>query len=305
MKPVHSFLYAVRTALQWRLLMLWTGLLLVPTLVMAVPVWQLLGGALDHSVHASALARKLDALAAFDLIAVFNRAGGMLGTAGILSLLLTLALSPLLSGMAVTAARTATPAGFGQLLTGAFSQYGRMVRMLVWSSVPLGAAVALGAWIASVIDLRNQSAIVESEAQFASMLGTAAAVLLFALATATVDAGRAVLAAEPRRTSAVKGWWTGVRLVVRRPLATLGGWLGIAAVGLVLAAGCALLRVQLPPLGAGTVIAGLVLTQAAALCLAWSRQARLFALVALLAVPAPLRVSGIAVGEADMAKSRT
>lgn len=282
MNPVRPFVNAVRTALQWRLLVLWTGLLLVPTLLMAIPLWRLLGGALDHSVHATVLAQRLDALGAFDLIAVLTRASGTLGTAGLLSLLLTLALAPLLSGMAVTAARAATPARFGHLVTGAFTQYGRMVRMLVWSIVPLGAAVALGGWIVGLVKLRNQAAIVESEAAFASMLGTAAAVLLFALAAATVDAGRAVLAAEPRRTSAVKAWCSGVRLMARRPLAALGGWAVIAVAGLVLAAACTVLRIQVPPIGAGAVALGLVLTQVAALCLAWSRQARLFALVALL-----------------------
>lgn len=282
-----TFFRAARAALQWRLLVLWAGLLLVPTLVMALPFWRLLGGALDHSVHATALASHLDALNAFDLVAVFKRESGMLGTVGVLSLVLTLALSPLLSGMAVTAARAAQPLGFGRLITGAFAEYGRMVRMLVWSAIPLGAAVALGGWIMDLIDKHNQAAIVADDAARTGKLGIAAALIVFAFAHATVDAGRAVLAAAPRRTSAVKAWWAGLMLVLRRPVATLGSWLVLGLIGLALAAVLGLLRLQLPPLGAGAILLGFIVTQAAALCLAWSRQARLFVLVAQIAHPSP------------------
>jgi hypothetical protein len=97
-----------------------------------------------------------------------------------------------------------------------------------------------------------------------------------------------VLATQPQRTSAVKAWWAGVRFLVRRPVAVLGSWLVVGLVGGALAAVLAIVRLQVPPLGAGAMALGLVLVQAAALCLAWSRQARLFALVALMpAVPAP------------------
>lgn len=267
----HLFLRAARMALQWRLLVLWSALLLVPTLVLALPLWRILGGALDHSVHAAVLAQHLDALAAFDLVAVLKRESGALETGGVLSLLLTLALSPLLSGMAVTAVRAPAPPGFGALVTGALALYGRMARMLVWSAVPLGAALAIGGALVAWIGTRNDAATIETDA----------ALLLFALAQATVDAGRAVLVLEPQRTSAVKAWWAGLRLVRRRPLASLGGWFAVALVGTVLAGVCAVVRIGVPPLGAGPIVVGLVLGQAAGLCLAWSRQARLFVLVAL------------------------
>jgi hypothetical protein len=64
-------------------------------------------------------------------------------------------------------------------------------------------------------------------------------------------------------------------------LATLGAWLIIVLIGAAVAAALAILRIRLAPIGAGAVAGGFVLTQAAALALGWSRQARLFALFAL------------------------
>lgn len=278
---VTEIFSAARAALQWRLLVLWSALLLVPTAMLALPVWRLFGGALDHSAHAATLAHQVDALGAFDLIAMFRSESGVVETAGALALIVTLLLAPLLSGMAVTAVRAATPAGWRQLVAGALALYGRMARMLAWSAVPLGAALALGGWILHLVATHNQDALTESAAGTATLWGRVAAFALFAIAHATVDAGRAVLAAEPRRTSAVKAWWRGLGLLWRRPIALLGAWCAVGAAGLLVAGACALLRIQVAPLGAGAIVLGLVLTQCAALGLAWSRQARLFALVAL------------------------
>jgi hypothetical protein len=282
---------AARAALQWRLLILWSALLLIPTAVLALPVWGLLGVALDHSVQAGTLAQRFDALSAFDLLAVVRRESYALNTAGLLSLVLTLALAPLLSGLTITAARATAPAGFRLLFTGALGQYGRMVRMLVWSAIPLGLALAVGGAIVKLVGRHNLSVLTEDEAGMASMAAMGVALVLFWLAHTTVDAGRAVLALEPQRTSAVKAWWRGLRLVNRRPLVTFGPCLVLLLAGLAVAAVLALLRIRVAPLGAGAIILGVVLTQLAALALAWSRQARLFALYALMKQQAPHKKS--------------
>lgn len=280
---------AAAAALQWRLLLLWLVLLLIPTAVLAVPVWQTLGAMLDNSVYAAALAQRLDGVAFTDLIAAVNRNGGTLGMAGVIALVLTLLLSPLLSGMVVTAARhtAAVPhtgaraAGFGQLLTGAYTQYGRMLRMLVWAVLPLGAAAGAGWGLMHLADQYGATAILESDAQRVTYLAMAAAAVLLLLVHATLDAGRAVMAAEPRRRSAVKAWWAGLTLLVKRPLATLGVYLVISAVGLVMAAALGVARLNLPALGLGSAIGAFVVTQLAVLAVAWMRSARLFALVAI------------------------
>ncbi len=45
---------ASRAALQWRLLLLWLGLLLIPTVVAVIPLWRTLSASLDQAVHAAA-----------------------------------------------------------------------------------------------------------------------------------------------------------------------------------------------------------------------------------------------------------
>ena len=105
--------------------------------------------------------------------------------------------------------------------------------------------------------------------------------LLVLVAHATLDAGRAVLALDRRRTSAVLAWIDGMRLFRRRPFAALGVYLAVSALGLGLAAALAVARLNLPALGAGSFFGGLLLTQLAVLVLAWMRCARLFVLMEL------------------------
>lgn len=283
-----SGMAATRAALQWRLLMLWAGLLLVPTLLLALPVWRTLSTSLDNSVRAPALAERLDLVAITDLIANLGKNSGATSGAGFTALGLTLLLSPLLSGLVITAARARHSAvgqtagqtpGFGALLTGAFSQYGRMLRMLVWAVVPLGLALAIGGAALNAAGKHAATVITASDASLPSRLALAGAVLLFLLANATLDAGRAELALDTRRTSAVKAWWRGVKLLCQRPLASGAIYLAITAAGLLLAALLGIGRLNLPPSGVPGVIGAFALTQVIALALAWMRSARLFALI--------------------------
>lgn len=92
-----------RAALQWRLLLLWAACLLAPAALMALPLWRLLAGSFDHSVHAATLAREVDLTALADVMANYGRSGAAFPLAAMEALVLTLLLSPLLSGMAVSA----------------------------------------------------------------------------------------------------------------------------------------------------------------------------------------------------------
>ncbi|MCS0608580.1 hypothetical protein NX773_10440 [Massilia solisilvae] len=272
---------AARSALQWRLLAWWAGLLLVPAAVSTLPVWQLLSAALDHSVHASELAAGLDLTVIEDLMTANSRAGTGIGNGNLLALLLTLLLSPLLSGMAMHAARAPQQPGFGALLAGGVQEYMRLLRMLVWAVVPLALMGGLAGIAFTAAKKYGESAILESSANHAQMTAIAVAALLFALADASLDAGRAVLASDRRRRSAVKAWWQGLKLLLRRPLATLGSYLGITVAGLALAALLAIARLNVPPLGIGGFIGAFVLTQLAVVAIAWMRCARLFAMLEL------------------------
>jgi hypothetical protein len=270
---------AARAALQWRLLLLWSVLLLVPTLAAALPMWQLLSASLDQSVHAATLAAQLDGVALADLMLAQTRSGVALGNGAIVALALTLLLSPLLSGMSITAARSARAPGFRALVAGGVQEYPRLLRMLVWAVVPLGLAAAAANMAVEAAQRHADAAILSADAERATMLALAAAGLLVLLAQATLDAGRATLALDQRRKSAVLAWFAGWKLLARRPLATLGVYLAITVAGLAVVALLAVARLNLPPLGAGGFAGALALTQLAVAGVAWLRSARLFALM--------------------------
>ncbi|MCC7596681.1 hypothetical protein IGS61_04230 [Janthinobacterium sp. FW305-129] len=270
---------ASRAALQWRLLLLWAGLLLIPAILAVFPLWRTLSASLDQAVHAAALAHQLDMSTLADLVANAARNGAAINQAAITGAILALLLSPLLSGLVVTAARAPAALGFGPLLTGAFGEYGRMLRMLLWSIVPLGVALAIGAGALKLADKHAAKAILEADADLARHLALLLTGVLFLLACATLDAGRAALAVDRRRTSAVKAWWRGLGMLRRRPLASLAIYLVITVLGLALYALLGVARLNLAAPGPLALVAGFLATQLAVLVLAWMRSARLFALI--------------------------
>lgn len=279
--PARAVLRAVRAALQWRLALLWAALLLLPTIVAAIPVLQLLSASLNHSVQAAALAVNLDLNAISDLGLANARAGTGIGNGSLLALVFTLLLSPLLAGMTIQAARTAGTPGFGSLFAGGVQEYPRLLRMLLWAIVPLGIAAGISAGAFAGSHAYAAKAVFQSDAHTAWWIATGIAGLLFVIADASLDAGRAVLASDRRRSSAVKAWWRGFMLLLRRPFATLGIYLGITLAGLVLAGLLAVARLNVAPLGFG-VAGAFVLTQLAVVALGWMRSARLFALLELI-----------------------
>jgi hypothetical protein len=279
MRPLFG---AMRAALQWRLMLWWAVLLLLPTMAASLPIWQMLGANLDHSVYAAQLAERLDMIAIADLMSgARERFGAAIGVGSIVALVLTLLLSPLLAGMTVHAARATKRPGFIDLLAGGAQEYARMFRMLVWSVVPLAIAGILAGIAFKLAGKTAESAILESDAERASHLAMIAAAVVFALVHATIDAGRALLANERRRRSAIVAWWGGVRLMLRRPLTLLGVYVLVTGAGLLLAGLLALARLHVPALGAGGTAAAFLLTQLAVLVLGWMRSARLFAMMAM------------------------
>lgn len=273
---------SMRAALQWRLLLLWTAILLLPTLIATMPVLQLLAASLNHSVQAAALAVHLDLNAISDLVVANARAGTGIGNGSLLALVFTLLLSPLLSGMTIQAARSAGTPDFGSLFAGGVQEYPRLLRTLAWAIVPLGIAAAIAAGAFAAANAYAGKAVLESDAGNARLAASCFALLLFVIADASLDAGRAVLASDRRRTSAVKAWWQGFRLVLRHPLTTLGIYVRITLAGLGIAGMLALVRLNATPLGfiAGTF--AFLVTQAMVAALGWMRSARLFAMLELI-----------------------
>lgn len=279
---MRSRLNAMRAALQWRLMLWWALLLLLPTLAASLPVWQMLAASLDHSVYAAQLADKLDMLAIADLMgSARDRFAAAIGTGGIVALALTLLLSPLLAGMSIHAARATRRPGFIDLLAGGAQEYARMFRMMVWSVIPLVIVGVVAGLAFKLAGKSAESAVLESDAEQASRLALIATAVVFVLVHATLDAGRALLANERRRRSAIVAWWGGVRLMLRRPLPLLGVYVLVTGIGLLLAALLAVARVHVPALGGVGTVGAVLLTQLAVLVLGWMRSARLFAMMAL------------------------
>jgi hypothetical protein len=282
----HGLLHAARAALQWRLLLWWAALLLLPTIVAALPLWELLSASLDHSVYAARLAERLDMIAYADIMhAARDQYAPALGAGGVVALVLTLLLSPLLAGMALAAARAPQPLASGALLAAGAQAWPRMARMLAWSVVPLGVAGLLGSSAHRLAAKAAETALLETDAERATHLAALATVVLLVLAHATVDVGRAMLAADRRRTSAIHAWWRGCGQLARRPLALLGTYLAVTAAGLGLAALLAFARVHVPALDTAGTVGAVALAQSVVLVLGWMRMARLFALTALLRGP--------------------
>ncbi|UGQ47576.1 hypothetical protein [Massilia endophytica] len=278
---MKNIVNAARAALQWRLLLVWLGASLLPTLLLAVPMWSTLSAALDHSVRAAALAQELDLAALTDLAAAIGENKLAFRAGGVAAIVLLLLLSPFLTGAVVTAARSPQPARFGVLFAGGMAEYPRMFRMLLWAVVPFGVAGAIGGKLADLATDHAKKAVLYSDAQLGDMAAIAATVLLLLLANATLDAGRAALAADRRRSSAVKGWWRGLKLLARRPGAALGAYAALTACGALLAALLGIARINIPAASTAGWIAAFAVTQLIVLLIAWMRTARLFALVSL------------------------
>jgi len=276
-----ALLRAARAALQWRLLLIWVLLMLIPVAIFTIPAWNLLSGALDHSVHADALAQQLDMLSFTDLMSLQGKHAMAFDSAAVLAAIVTLLLTPFFSAMAAGAARADAAPHWRALVAAGLADYPRMLRMLIWSLIPLGLAGALGGAAVSAAAEHGRDAITAAEANLWPNLALGLTALLMVLAHASVDAGRAQLAIERRRSSAVMAWWAGCRLLLRRPLHGLGIYLLIGAAGLGLAGALGVARLNVSGASIGGFIGAVLLVQLAVAVLGWMRSARLFALVAL------------------------
>ena len=272
---------ALGRALQWRLWLLFVAATLLCALVAGLPAFKWLSGVLDYSVHAGAIAAGEAPALLADALMARNAPLPLLGQSNTIATVLMLLLSPLLAGAAVAAARSRATLGFGDLLRGAISEYGPMLRMLVWSVIPLGFAVLVMSVIVGANEKAHENATLASELATGRNIWFWLGALLFVLAHASLEAGRGWLAADGRLRSALKAWWRGLKLLGKRPLAVLGVYLATTLAGLLLVALLLLLRPYLGHGGVPSLLLGLLLSSAVAAALAWSRIARLFGMQAL------------------------
>jgi hypothetical protein len=283
---VHAGLSSLR---YWRIVIVWIGITLIPTAVVSVPAGRLLSAQLDHSVHASAWAQKLDVSVVGDLILNVRESAPVLEGALLISLLFTIVFWPLLTGMVVASAREARAQGFVVLIQGGVREYGRMLRTLLWSAVPLGIAGAIGVWALHFVHKRAEAAILESQVAREHLLAVILLSTLLIAAHATVEAGRAQFALDIHRRSAVKAWWRGLRLVCAHPVAAFGSYILITAIGLILVALLAIARINSPHATFSGTLVSLALTELIAAAAIWMRIARLLALIQIARAPASLQ----------------
>jgi hypothetical protein len=272
---------AMRSALQWRLLLLWILVVSIPTALLALPVVASMAAQLDYSVHASQWAQAVNVVMFIDLMQKLSEGAGAFGGAGIAAVIALLAAMPFLTAMFAGASRSDHPLRLGQLLHAGLADYGPMLRVLLVALVPLGIALGLGGLLMKGVHKYAERAILESDVDRVKWAAHAIAALLLVYAHAGVTAGRAWLAFDPHRRSAIKAWWRGAKLVFFHPLPSLGLYLAITLLaGLVLAL-LSLLRVELPTGNVWGFVGGILVVQAITAVIAWMHYARLFALLGL------------------------
>jgi hypothetical protein len=251
-------------------------------LIALLPLWSGLQSQFAYSPKVAAIASMRDLpLLIEGLRGMSGQVAGItLGSA--VAVAMSLLLSPWLTGMVVASIREQGSVGMGELAHGGLSEYGRMFRMLLWSIIPMGIAIAVGAAIFAVLHKQAEAAILASEAERASNIGMGVLAVLAFFAHATVEAGRGWLAADMGSRSVVRAWWRGLKLVLRRPLASLGVYLGTTVAGFGLALCFAWLRTKVGGPGIGGFVLGLIVIQLLVAMLAYARVARLhgFALLA-------------------------
>jgi hypothetical protein len=269
---------AAVSALQWRLLILWVLALLVPTLIVALPVFGLLHGQLGHWMYNSALAQQLSMPVVHDLWDTFTSAKGALASSGIVAVGLTLLIAPWLTGMAVASGRAARPLSFGGLIQGGFVEYGRMFRVALWSLVPYAVAIAVHMAMTHYAENRGDDAVLQSVADSADRMALIVSLVVFAIMQAIVESMRAQYVADLGLRSATRAFGRSLRQIVRRPLTTLLVYLVITAIGLGVAAVIAYVRIRTPALGAWGFILAFVLVQVGVMATAWMHVARIYSL---------------------------
>ncbi|MFC4762209.1 hypothetical protein [Dyella koreensis] len=273
-----ALLSAPFAALQWRLLLLWVLLMLLPAVAVGLPLLQALGGLLDHSVHAEAWARQFDAMMFGDTVRELSSNSGALTGAFFAALVITLLLTPLLNGMIVGSGRAGRPLGFGHLLQSGVVEYGRMFRLMLWSLVPYAAAGFLVKTGMNLLDDKVDVAMLESQADSAKHLTVWLLGLVVVLAQVIAESGRAAFIADTGLRSATVAIGRGVMQLLRRPFSSLLGYALITAIGFGIAFGLGVVRAHTTAVGGLGLLLAFLLSQLVVAAIGWTRIARLFAL---------------------------
>ncbi len=271
---------AMLRALQWRLLLVSPILLLAAAAATLLPLAHFLGELFDHSPRWQEITTSLDSPALAGLVKAFSTPAAEGLAPGIqTSVLLAVVFAPFLAGAALFVAETEARPRLRELLAGAAGYYPRLLRMQLVALIPLGVASLIVAmafgWVRGVSDRVTSEAATHTSWRIAWLV-TLLAVFLGQL---VIDAGRARLAAEPHRRSALLAFGAGVKLVVKRPVQTLSVGLSSTVVALIAAAVLLVIRQQITQSSGAAVLLAFLLAQLAVAAIAWGHAAKLCGLV--------------------------
>lgn len=275
---VGALLSGMRAAVQWRLLSLWLLIMLIPAALVALPLWSMLGGLLDTSVHSAEWSQGFNDIMFFDVVTRLAEHPEWLFTGIAMSQGLTLLLSPFLAGMVIGSGRAGQALGFGALLQSGLVEYGRMFRLLLWSLIPYGVVMGVHFVGVHLAEKHAAQAVLESQADHYAAAARWVWVMVFVLMQAIVESARAAFIADTGLRSATRAMGRGIRQLFKRPVKTLLFYLAVTLAGLLLAAVFGLLRIHVTAAGAGGMALALLLGQLMVLAMGWMRTARLFAL---------------------------
>jgi hypothetical protein len=269
---------AMRAAIQWRLLLLWLVIMLIPASVVTLPLWRVLAGLLDTSVHASEWAQHFSGLMFSDVIFALIDHSQWLGAVAIIGLVITLLISPFVDGMIVGSGRAERVLGFGGLLQSGLQEYGRMFRVMLWSLLPYGILMVVMSASGHMAGKYAETVVLESQADAYSNFMHVLVLIVFVLVQSIVESARAAFMADVGLRSATRALWRGIRQLVQRPLKSLLFYGVVTVVGLLLASVFAVARIHVTALGGVGFLLALLLGQLIVLAIGWMRTARLLAL---------------------------
>lgn len=280
----------MKAAVQWRLLLLWLLIMLIPATIVALPLWHVLGGFLDNSVHAAEWAQRFSATMFADVAFGMANHAEWLGAAAIIGLLLNLLLTTFFNGMVVGSGREGRVLGFGALLQNGLIEYGRMFRVMLWSLLPY--AVFLVVWKAggNMADKYAENAVLESQVDRYADVMQVLALIVFVVVQSIVESARAAFIADVTLRSATRAMGRGIRQLIRRPVKTLLFYVIVTLVGLVLASVFGVARIHVTAFGSFGFLFALLLSQLIVLAIGWMRTARLFALGEVARAVMPVKV---------------
>jgi len=265
-------------AAQWRVWLVWIITLAIIAFFGVAPLQSSLASLLDHTPDATRLAQSFNMRELGGLFSGLSVHGAAISTAFLASLIVTALLSPWLTGVAITAARGQSAPRFVELVQGGLSEYPRQLRLLLWGLVVYGLAFVVFGGIRHWAGERAEHAVLESVAERGSLIANLVGAIAVLLAHLSLESARAFLVVRPNDGGALRAWWRAVKLIVRRPVASVSVYLAVLLVGLLVAAIIAIVRVRVAPIGWSWVIVAALLTQLTVLALAWARVARLRAL---------------------------